>query len=163
MTLPAPGSHFSVVGQGMAGQGVVAQGRVQQSVVAQGVVERGWPDERRDSAMTEPSPGADGPKSDPDPDPDAGPLVLTGRLWPTFAARTVVLTPGSALPYVEADWRDALIVIESGGLEVETNSGLRRRFAAGDMLWFTHLDLRALRNCGNEPAVLKAVARRQTD
>jgi len=94
---------------------------------------------------------------------DDAPLVLTGRLWPTFAARTVVLTPGSALPFAEADWTDALIVIESGELEVETLSGLCRRFRAGEILWFAGLDLRILRSSGAEPTVLKAVSRAQRD
>jgi hypothetical protein len=95
----------------------------------------------------------------PDDSDDDAPLVLTGRLWPTFAARTVVLTPGSALPFAEADWSDALIVIESGELEVETLSGLRRQFGTGEILWFAGLDLRVLRSCGTEPTVLKAVSR----
>jgi len=96
-------------------------------------------------------------------DTDNAPLVLTGRLWPTFAARTVVLTPGSALPFAEADWSDALIVIESGELEVETISGLRRRFGAGEILWFAGLDLRVLRSKGADPTVLKAVSRGRQD
>jgi len=101
-----------------------------------------------------------GPTNSSDDDDDA-PLVLTGRLWPTFAARTVVLTPGSALPFAEADWSDALIVIESGELEVETLSGLRQRFGTGEILWFAGLDLRVLRSSGTEPTVLKAVSRGQ--
>ena len=96
-------------------------------------------------------------------DDDDAPLVLTGRLWPTFAARTVVLSPGSALPFAEADWSDALIVIESGELEVETFSGLRRQFGTGEILWFAGLDLRVLRCCGADPTVLKAVSRGRRD
>jgi hypothetical protein len=96
-------------------------------------------------------------------DDDDAPLLLTGRLWPTFAARTVVLNPGSSLPFAAADWNDALIVIESGELEVETTSGLRRRFGAGEILWFAGLNLRVLRSHGAEPAVLKAVSRGRRD
>lgn len=94
-------------------------------------------------------------------DGDGAPLVLTGRLWPTFAARTVVLMPGSVLPYAAVDWCDALIVVESGVLEVEAASGVRRLFGAGDILFFAGLDLRALRAGGPEPAVLRAVSRRR--
>ncbi|MET0863184.1 MAG: hypothetical protein ABWZ98_02505 [Nakamurella sp.] len=96
-------------------------------------------------------------------DSDDAPLVLTGRLWPTFASRTVVLNPGSALPFAEADWSDALVVIESGELEVETVSGLLRQFRAGEILWFAGLGLRVLRCCGTEPTVLKAVSRGRPD
>jgi hypothetical protein len=111
---------------------------------------------------TDPSAAATAePSADSDFDDD--PLVLTGRLWPTFAARTVVLTPGSALPFAEADWSDALIVIESGELEIETINGLRRRFRAGEILWFAGLGLRVLRAGGAEPTVLKAVSRLPRD
>lgn len=110
--------------------------------------------------MTEPGESTAQGGIDAEADDDDRPLLLTGRLWPTFAARTVVLIPGSALPYAEADWRDALIVIDSGELEVETGTGLRRRFAAGEMLWFTDLNLRTLRTYGTDPVVLKAVSRR---
>ena len=74
-----------------------------------------------------------------------------------------MLTPGSALPFVAADWQDALIVVESGELEVETTSGLRRAFGPGVILWFAGLDLRVLRTSGAEPVVLKAVSRRGRD
>jgi len=114
---------------------------------------------RRDG---ETGPGGHAVPDDTDDDDDA-PLVLTGRLWPTFAARTVLLPPGSALPFAEADWTDALIVIESGELEVETVSGLRRQFGTGEILWFAGLDLRVLRSCGIEPTVLKAVSRGRRD
>jgi hypothetical protein len=91
---------------------------------------------------------------------DDRPLVLSGRLWPSFVAETVVIAPGCQVPFDEAQWRDALVVVESGEVELETTTGQRRRFRSGEMLWLTGLPLRCLRNPGDLPVVLKAVSRR---
>ena len=92
---------------------------------------------------------------------DDSPLVLSGRAWPSFVAQTVVIGPDCSVPYDETQWRDALVVVESGEVEVETTSGTRRLFRAGDMLWLTGLPLRCLHNPGDGPLVLKAVSRRE--
>jgi hypothetical protein len=98
---------------------------------------------------------------DPEPkDRDETPLVLAGRHWPAFEARTIVIEPGSARPYVESEWRDALVVVDSGEVELETTTGVRRCFGPGDMIWLTGLALRSLRNNGTERVVLQAVCRR---
>ena len=91
---------------------------------------------------------------------DQRPLMLSGRAWPSFVAQTVVIGPGCLVPFDETQWRDALVVVESGEVELETTTAIRRRFRAGDMLWLTGLSLRCLRNPGDEPLVLKAVSRR---
>jgi quercetin dioxygenase-like cupin family protein len=91
---------------------------------------------------------------------DQRPLVLSGWAWPSFVAQTVVIAAGCMVPFDETQWRDALVIVESGEVELETTSGLRRRFRAGDMLWLTGLPLRCLHNPGGEPAVLMAVSRR---
>jgi quercetin dioxygenase-like cupin family protein len=77
-----------------------------------------------------------------------------------FARRKIVLAPGARRPYHEAEWHDALVIVKRGEIDVECRAGGRLRFIAGDMLWFTGLPLRALRNPGPEPAVLVAIARR---
>ena len=87
---------------------------------------------------------------------DDSPLVVSGRAWPSFVAQTVVIAPGCEV----TQWRDALVVVESGEVELETTTAIRRRFRSGDMLWLTGLSLRCLCNSGDEPAVLKAVSRR---
>lgn len=92
---------------------------------------------------------------------DDRPLELSGRSWPTLASRTVVIVAGSALDVDETQWRDALVVVESGEVEVETSSGLRHRFGPGQMMWFTGLSLRTLHNFGPEAVVLTAVSRRR--
>jgi len=91
---------------------------------------------------------------------DERPLMLAGRAWPSFVAQTVVIAPGCVVPFDEAQWRDALVVVESGEVELETTTAQRRRFRIGEMLWLTGLPLHCLRNPGAEPVVLKSVCRR---
>ena len=80
-----------------------------------------------------------------------------------FARRVVTIPPGGARAYDAAEWRDAIVAVERGEIELEGSDGERRRFARGDLLWLSGLSLRALRNRGAEPAVLVAVSRRRGD
>lgn len=89
------------------------------------------------------------------------------RLWfsghplpPGFELRLVALAPGCKRPYHDAEWRDAIVVIECGEVELEGASGTRYHFGRGAVLWLTGLPLRALYNPGEEHAVLVAIARR---
>jgi quercetin dioxygenase-like cupin family protein len=94
---------------------------------------------------------------------DAEPITFLGRpLGPSFRSRTVTIPPGGTRPYAEADWRDALVVVECGAVVVECHAGGRRAFGAGDVLWLTGMGVRMLRNEGEESAVLVAVSRRRT-
>jgi hypothetical protein len=79
-----------------------------------------------------------------------------------FHVRRIVFAPGAERRFVEAEWRDALVVVESGKLELECSSGRRRRYGRGAMLWLIDLPLRALRNRGAVPTVLLAVSRLRT-
>ena len=79
---------------------------------------------------------------------------------PQFALWTVTLEPGHALPYDEADWHDAVVVVVAGEIDLECVGGGRQRFVPGDVLRLSGLPLRTLRNPWPEPAVLVAVARR---
>jgi hypothetical protein len=91
-----------------------------------------------------------------------GPLSLLGRRFPPeFEVRQIALVPGQPRPYVEAEWRDALIVVERGEVEVECLIGARWRFVAGEMLCLERLPVRALRSPGPLPALLSAVSRRR--
>jgi hypothetical protein len=97
-------------------------------------------------------------------DPPAERLSLLGRrLPPTLDRRVVVLPPGGERAYREADWCDALVVVERGEIELEGLSGVRRTFGRGDVLWLAGLPLRALRNPSSEPALLAAVSRRRQE
>jgi quercetin dioxygenase-like cupin family protein len=90
-------------------------------------------------------------------------LSFLGRpLPPAFELLVFVVAPGGERPYDRADWRDALVVVERGEIELEWQAGPRRRFPRGAVLWLSDLPLRALHNRGREPAVLVAVYRRRT-
>ena len=78
---------------------------------------------------------------------------------PGFARRTVVLEPGTSRRSSDAEWDDALVVVERGEVDLECTAGGRRRFAAGAVLWLTGISLAALHNVGSEPVVLVALTR----
>jgi quercetin dioxygenase-like cupin family protein len=78
-----------------------------------------------------------------------------------FARRTVVLEPGVSRRSHDAEWHDAIVVVEAGDVELECAAGGRRRFTAGAVLWLAGIDLRALHNVGPDPVVLLAVSRRR--
>jgi hypothetical protein len=73
-----------------------------------------------------------------------------------FERRIVSVPPGGELEYDEADWRDALVLVVRGEIELG-----RERFARGAVLSLEGLRLRALHNQGAEPAELVAVRRRR--
>jgi hypothetical protein len=78
-----------------------------------------------------------------------------------FDRRVVSVPPGRARTYDEADWRDALVLVVRGEIELEARGGSRQRFARGAVLSLAGLSLRALHNRGAEPAELVAVRRRR--
>jgi hypothetical protein len=79
-----------------------------------------------------------------------------------FDVRRIVFAPGTERPYVEAEWRDSIVVVESGRLELECSGGSSRGFGRGAVLWLIGLPLRVLRNAGTVPTVLVAVSRPRT-
>jgi hypothetical protein len=88
-------------------------------------------------------------------------VSFLGRDLPeTFVFREVVIECGSERPYDAGEWAGAVVVVEEGELELECRGGTRSRFASGSVLFFEFLGLRMLRNRGDAPVVLTAVARR---
>jgi hypothetical protein len=77
-----------------------------------------------------------------------------------FELRAVTVEAGTARIYNEAEWRDALVVVTRGEVELESVDGESCRFGSGSVLCLVGLRLRALRSRGTEPAVLVAVSRR---
>jgi len=73
-----------------------------------------------------------------------------------FERRIVSVPPGGVLEYDEADWRDALVLVVRGEIELGGE-----RFGCGSVLSLAGLPLRALRNRGAEPAELVSVRRRR--
>jgi hypothetical protein len=70
-----------------------------------------------------------------------------------------VVAPGDDRAYDEAEWRDALVVVQSGEIELLGVSGACSSFGRGDLLYLQGVPLRTLHNPGAEPAVLVAVSR----
>ncbi len=82
------------------------------------------------------------------------------RPGPAFETRVVTVAGGCSRAYDADEWRDAIVVIECGEVELETSTGVRRTFGSGAILWLEGLSLRALNNRGSDPVVLVAVSRR---
>jgi hypothetical protein len=92
---------------------------------------------------------------------DRGRLPFVDRpLPPSLERRELAVPVGAARAYDPALWRDALVVVERGEIELECRGGSSRRFKRGDVLWLAGLPVRALRNRGPERTVLVAVSRR---
>jgi quercetin dioxygenase-like cupin family protein len=94
-------------------------------------------------------------------DADAGRLGLLGRTRAeAFTIRVVVLQPGSERVFDEREWRDSLVEVECGQLELELRNGQKRVFSCGDVLWLVGLPILSLHNHGCERVVLVAASRR---
>jgi quercetin dioxygenase-like cupin family protein len=79
---------------------------------------------------------------------------------PAFELRSVAVEPGRRRAFQDAEWRDAIVIVARGEIELEFLSAGRHRITRGEVLWLSGLSLRALHNRGREPAVLVAVSRR---
>jgi hypothetical protein len=95
-----------------------------------------------------------GPRRDPR-------SVLRGDLPPEFDARAVAIAAGRTRTYDETEWKDALVLVDEGEIELLCVGGITHRFRRGDVLWLAGLALRGLHNRGTEPALLVAVSRRR--
>jgi hypothetical protein len=76
-----------------------------------------------------------------------------------FRRRVVDVAPGEQLDIDTDRWRDALVVLESGEVELECAAGERSRFAAGAVLCLLP-PVCFLRNTNSDPAQLIAFSRR---
>src|SRR3954467_3784951 len=85
---------------------------------------------------------------------------LTSMDCSRFQRRVVGIDAGCSRPYDAAEWRDALVVVSAGVVELEGRSGRRWRFSGGAILWLTDLPVVALHNPGGEVSVITAVLRR---
>ena len=85
---------------------------------------------------------------------------LDGDLAPPFRRRTLTIEPGCRRTYAAAEWRDTLVVVRSGEVELETCDGQRWRFRCGAVLCLAGMSLRALWNPGAVDTLLVAVSRR---
>jgi hypothetical protein len=74
--------------------------------------------------------------------------------------RLVSIPRQSELAYEPSEWAGTLVVVEAGEVELECRGGASACFGTGSVLFFEGLGLRAVRNAGDEPALLSAVTRR---
>jgi hypothetical protein len=80
---------------------------------------------------------------------------------PGFELRVLLIAPMGTRPYRGAEWRDALVVVERGEVELEGHDGTLWPFEEGAILWLAGLPVRALHNRRPDVAILAAAARRQ--
>jgi hypothetical protein len=73
-----------------------------------------------------------------------------------------ILDAGTETAYHPDDWKDSIVEIEAGAVEIETCHGQAVAFNAGDVFWLAGLPVRALNNRGDIPAVLVTATRRRT-
>lgn len=85
---------------------------------------------------------------------------VRGPVPASLSRRTVTIEPGERLAYASDAWRDALVVVDKGEIDLEDRSGQRWRLEQGAVLWLCRLPLRQLVNPGWCPARLVAVRRR---
>ena len=76
-----------------------------------------------------------------------------------FRRRVVELASGAEIRVDTAAWRDAIVFLESGEVELEWWAGECRRFGAGAVLCLAP-PVSVLRNCRAELARLIAISRR---
>ena len=75
------------------------------------------------------------------------------------ATRLVVVPPWGERLYDREEWRDALVVVSSGAIELEGEHGVRHRFEKPAFLVLRNPRLRRLVNPAWLPATLLAITR----
>jgi hypothetical protein len=86
-------------------------------------------------------------------------LDLLAQTATGFRRRVVELAPDQVLRFDAAAWKDTIVVLTAGEIELECSSGERRRFGRGAILCLARLPLSFVRNSGPEPARLLAISR----
>jgi hypothetical protein len=88
------------------------------------------------------------------------PATFLGKPVPAaFEARRIILAAGEERGYEEGEWRDAIVAVQRGTVDLVTERGASARFVQGDILCLSGLAVRVLHNGGTEPVVLLAVSR----
>jgi hypothetical protein len=92
---------------------------------------------------------------------DASRVSFLGRQLPdAFTLRVVTVLPGRPRAYQATEWRDCLVVVESGELELEDADGSCHWFGPGSLLALDGMSLRWLHAAGPGSVLLSAVSRR---
>ena len=96
-------------------------------------------------------------------DNEERPLDLLGTCRSgRFEVSIRILDARTETAYQPDDWKDSIIEVEAGAVEIETRHGQAVAFHAGDVFWLAELPVRALHNRGDIPAVLVTATRRRT-
>lgn len=93
-------------------------------------------------------------------DARSSPLSFIGK--PPSAAfdfRHIALASGFERPCGQDEWKDTLVVVERGAVDLVCANGAWARFERGDVLCLCRVSLLLLRNPGRDAAVLSAVSR----
>ena len=94
-------------------------------------------------------------------DNDQRPLDLLGTCCSDRIEVSIrILYAGTETAYHPDDWKDSIVEIESGAVEIKTRDGATLEFRSGDVFWLAGLPVRALHNRGDIPAVLVTATRR---
>lgn len=87
-------------------------------------------------------------------------MDLLGHELPKGFCRAVIrLVPGESLSCNAASWRDALILLSRGEIEVRAPDGFTGRFATGAVIAFAEIPLSVVHAVGVGQVVLTAVRR----
>lgn len=89
------------------------------------------------------------------------PSFLGRRLSASFTRRVVTIAPRRSRSYDACEWRDAIVAVDQGTVEVACSDGTVLRFGEGDLLYLAGQPVRALHNPGAGDAVLVCVRRRR--
>lgn len=81
-----------------------------------------------------------------------------GPLPGAFERRVIAIAPGRMRAFDPAEWRDAIVVVERGRIDVECVGGTCQRFGRGAVISLDGLPVRRLHNRYCEPAVLIVVS-----
>ena len=90
---------------------------------------------------------------------DRGLSFRDGRVPPGFALRYVRMPAETERSYQAAEWADAMVVVETGRVELVATDGGRYTFGPGDIVCLDGLSLRTLRSPGPAPLLLSVVSR----
>lgn len=94
------------------------------------------------------------------PDDLRGLSLLDRPQPPGFVLRVVTMEPRQTLPLEPWRWRDALVSVERGCVELTSRTGICLRFGRGDLLCLDRLPVASLRNPGDENTLLVALSRK---
>ena len=78
----------------------------------------------------------------------------------TCEKRIVELAAEATLSYESSQWRDTVVFVLAGEVEIECVDGERRCFKRGATLVFSPLPIRTIRNPATRPTRLLAINRR---